>query len=246
MAPFDTPAYVLKLRFSGRIPPLRPLAGAVVYQGANYSGGSAVLAVGSYTAEQLSLAGIPPRALASLRPAVGYQVVGYSGDDFTGTSWTFSADNARLWSRITSLKVVFDPAAYFRITSVTNGLALDSGGDVPAGSDLKQWTWDGSTNLQWHAVDLGNGYYKLENRTNGLVADGWGATSDGATARQQAWNGSTNQQWLITHRGDGRYSIANRTTGLVLDGGGNVSSGSAAKQWAWGTSTNLLWTFTKI
>ncbi|MFE7277569.1 alpha-L-fucosidase [Streptomyces sp. NPDC057623] len=244
-APFDAPAYVLKLRFSGRIPPLRPLAGAVVHPGVNYSGGSAVLAVGGYTAEQLSLAGIPPRTLSSLRPAPGYQVVGYSGDDFTGTAWTFSADNARVRSRITSLKVVFDPAVYFRITNVTNGLALDSGGDAPAGSDLKQWTWDGSANLQWHAVDLGNGYYKLENRTNGLVVDGWGATSDGAPARQQAWNGGTHQQWLITHRGDGRHSLANRTTGLVLDGGGNVSSGSVTKQWTWGTSTNLLWTFTK-
>lgn len=244
-APFDAPAYVLKLRFSGRIPALRPLVGAVAHQGANYAGDSAVLAVGGYTAEQLSLAGIPPRTLSSLRLAPGYQVVGYSGDDFTGTSWTFTVDDARIGSRITSLKVVFDPAANFRVTNVTNGLALD-GGDVPAGADLKQRTWDGSANLQWHAVDLGNGYHRLENRGNGLVADGWGATSDGAPARQQAWTGSTNQQWLITHRGDGRYSLANRTTGLVLDGGGNVSSGSVTKQWTWDISTNLLWTLTKI
>ncbi|TPQ23958.1 alpha-L-fucosidase [Streptomyces sporangiiformans] len=250
-APFSAPAYVLKLHFSGRIPALRPLAGALVFKDVDYSGDSAVLALGSYTAEELTLAGMPPRTLSSLKLAPGYRIVGYSGDDFTGTSWTFTADKADLRAtggndKITSLKVIFNPSAYFRITNVTNGLALDSGGDVSGGSDLKQRTWDGHADLQWHAVDLGNGYYKLENRANGMVADGWGATSDGATVRQLEWNGHTNQQWLITHRGDGRYSLANRTTKLVLDGGGNVTSGAVAKQWAWGTSTNLLWTFSAV
>ncbi|SDP22316.1 alpha-L-fucosidase [Streptomyces sp. cf386] len=243
--PFDAPAYVLKLRFSGRIPALRPLTGAVAFNGFGYGGDSAALPLGGYTAEQLTLAGLPPRTLSSLRLAPGYELVGYSGDDFTGTSWTFTADNAGIRKRITSLKVVFNPSAHFRITNVTNGLALDSGGDVPSGSVLKQWTWDASPNLQWQAVDLGNGYYKLVNRANGMVADGWGATSDGATARQADWNGGTDQQWLIIHRGDDRYSLANRTTGLVLDGGGKVSAGSVTKQWTWGASTNLLWTFTE-
>ncbi|UUU28966.1 alpha-L-fucosidase [Streptomyces sp. CA-210063] len=245
-APFEAPAYVLKFRFSGRIPTLQPLTGALVFKDARYSGDSAVLALGDHTAEQLTLSGMPPRTLSSLKLAPGYEMVGHSGDDFTGTAWTFTADNPRIRNGITSLKVMFAPSARFRITNVTNGLALDSGGDVAGGSDLKQWTWDGSTNLQWHAVHLGDGHYRLENRGNGMVADGWGATSGGATVKQAEWNGGTNQQWLITHRGDGRYSLANRTTGLVLDGGGNVSSGSVAKQWAWGNSTNLLWTFTEV
>ena len=112
-------------------------------------------------------------------------MIGYSGDNFTGTSWTFTADNPDLRvtgnnDQITSLKVQFNPATYFRITNVTNGLALDSGGNVASGSNLKQWTWDGSTNLQWQAVDVGNGYYRLVNRTNGMVADGWGATGNGS------------------------------------------------------------------
>lgn len=241
-APFDAPAYVVKLRFSGRIPTLRPLTGAVAFQGVGYGGDSAVLPLGGYTAEQLTLAGLPPRTLSSLKLAPGYELICYSGDDFTGTSWTFTADNAGIRKRITSLKVGFNPSAHLRITNVTNGLALDSGGDVASGSDLRQGTWDASPDLQWQAVDLGDGHYKLVNRTNGMVADGWGATSDGATARQAGWNGGTDQQWLITHRGDGRYSIANRTTGLVLDGGGKVPAGSVTKQWTWGTSTNLLWT----
>ncbi|MGI5430384.1 alpha-L-fucosidase [Streptomyces sp. CA-179760] len=249
--PYSADAYVLKLVFSGRIPGLRPLAGAVGYRDVNHSGIAAVLPVCDYTADELTAAGLGRRTLSSLRLAPGYQLIGYSGDHFTGTSWTFTADNADLRGtggndRVTSLKVQFRPSTYFRLTNVTDGLALDSGGDVASGADLKQWTWDGSTNLQWQAVEVGGGYYKLVNRANGMVADGWGATTNGSAARQAAWNGGANQQWTITHRGDGRYSIANRTTGLVLDGGGDVPSGSVTKQWTYDSSTNLLWTFTAL
>ncbi|MDX3452006.1 alpha-L-fucosidase [Streptomyces sp. ME02-8801-2C] len=248
-APYTANAYVLKLTFSGQIPSLRPQTGAVTFTDVNYSGTGAVLAVGDYTAAQLQQSGLGSLSISSLWLAPGYRLVGYSGDNFTGTSWTFTADNPDLRvtgnnDQIASLRVQFNPATYFRVSNVTNGLALDSGGNVASGSNLKQWTWDGSSNLQWQAVDVGNGYYRLVNRTNGMVADGWGATSDGSPARQAAWNGGSNQQWTITHRGAGRYSITNRTTGLALDGGGNVSSGSVAKQWTFDTSTNLLWTFT--
>ncbi|MER6030933.1 alpha-L-fucosidase [Streptomyces sp. NPDC001851] len=250
-APFSAHAYVLKLTFSGRIPSLRPLSGAVVFGDVDYSGTSAVLPVGDWTADQLTLAGLGPRTLSSLRLAPGFQVIGYSGDNFSGTSWTFTADHPDLRvtgnnDQVTSLKVQFDPSTYFRLTNVTDGLVLDGGGNVASGSGLKQWTWDGSPNLQWQAVEVGGGYYKLVNRTNGMVADGWGATGNGSAARQAPWNGGTNQQWTITHRGDGRHTIANRTTGLVLDGGGNVAPGSATNQWAYGNSTNLLWTFTAL
>ncbi|MEU7874532.1 RICIN domain-containing protein [Dactylosporangium sp. NPDC049140] len=250
-APFSALAYVLKLTFSGPIPTLQPAAGAVVYQDVNYSGSTAVLANGSYTASQLRIMGMASLSITSLKLAPGCQIIGYSGDNFTGTAWTFTADNADLRvtgnnDAIVSLKVQFNPATYFRITNVTDGLVLDSGGNVASGSNLKQWTWNGSTNLQWQAVELGTGYYKLVNRANGMVADGWGATANGAAAQQAPWSGSTNQQWRITDHGNGRYSIANRTTGLVLDGGGNVAQGSITKQWGAGSSPNLQWTFTAL
>ncbi|MEU5106138.1 alpha-L-fucosidase [Streptomyces sp. NPDC021354] len=250
-APYSAGAYVLKLAFSGTIPGLRPLAGAVAFKEVDYSGDAAVLALGDYTAADLIAAGLGARTLSSLRPAPGYQVIGYAGDDFTGTSWTFTTENPDLRitgnnDQITSLRVQFNPGTHFRITNVTNALALDSGGNVASGSNLKQWTWDGSSNLQWQAVEVPGGCYRLVNRTNGMVADGWGATADGSAARQAAWNGGNNQQWTITHRGGDHYSIANRATGLVLDGGGNVASGSVTKQWTYGSSTNLLWTFTPL
>lgn len=250
-APYGAGAYVLKLTFSGAIPGLRPLAGAIAFTDVDYTGASAVLTLGDHTAADLTAAGPGPGTLSSLRPAPGHQVTGYSGDHFTGTAWTFTADNPDLRvtgnnDRITSLKVQFNPATYFRITNATNGLALDSGGSVDSGSPLKQWAWNGSSNLQWQAEAVADGYYRLVNRTNGMVADGWGATADGSPVRQAAWNGGSNQQWTITHRGGDRYSIANRTTGLALDGGGDVGSGAGAKQWTYGSSTNLLWIFTAL
>lgn len=226
-------------------------SGVAVFQDVHYSAAGAVLSLGGYTSSQLSAAGVGPRAISSLRVPQGFRVTGYSDDNFTGTPWTFTADNPDLRATgnndaIASLKVTFNPASYFRLVNVTNGLALDSGGNVAGGSNLKQWTPVDSPNLQWQAVDLGNGYHRLVNRTNGMVADGWGATSNGAPARQAAWNGGPQHQWQIADRGKGQYSIANRATGLVLDGGGHVPSGSATWQWAWENSTNLLWTFQPI
>ncbi|MFC5908424.1 alpha-L-fucosidase [Streptacidiphilus monticola] len=251
-APYSAQAYSLKLTFSGQIPTLKPaVAGATVFQDVNYSGVSAPLKLGSYTAAQLQAAGLANKSISSLQLTPGYQLVGYSGDNFTGTAWTFTANNADLRpggnnDAIVSLHVTFNPATYVRLTNVTDGLVLDSGGNVASGSNLKQWTWNGSSNLQWQIVDLGNGYYRLVNRTNGMVADGGGATTNGSPALQAAWNGGNNQQWLITDRGNGQYTIANRTTGLVLDGGGQVASGSVTKQWTWDGSTNLQWTVTAV
>ncbi|MFI2436195.1 alpha-L-fucosidase [Streptomyces sp. NPDC018693] len=222
-----------------------------VFQNVGYQGTHAVLPLGSYTSSQLSAAGLEPAMASSILVPDGFQVTGYSGDNFTGTAWTFTSNNPDL--RVTgnndviaSLRVTFNPATYFRLGNVTSGLALDSGGNFTSGSNLKQWEPIDHNNLQWQAIELGNGYYRLVNRTNGLVADGWGSTSNGDPVRQRAWDGSNNQQWQITHRGQGQYSIANRSTGLVIDGGGMVAAGAVTKQWTWVQSTNLLWTFRPV
>ncbi|MEV4141478.1 alpha-L-fucosidase [Dactylosporangium sp. NPDC049742] len=138
------------------------------------------------------------------------------------------------------------PSGWARISNVATGLALDSGGGVASGSQLKQWSWDGSANLQWQLVDAGGGWYRIVNRTNGMVADSWGDTANGATARQAPWNGGNNQQWRLDSMGNGRYQIVNRGTGTVLDSGGDTTVGSRVKLWAAGSSTNLQWTITAV
>jgi alpha-L-fucosidase len=231
--------------------PIGVSTSATVFQNVSYQGNSAILPLGSYTSSQLSAAGLGPAMASSILVPDGYQATGYSGDNFTGTAWTFTSSNPDLVATgnndaIRSLKVTFRPDKYFRLTNVTSRLVLDSGGDVASGSRLKQWSPGNYSNLQWQAVELGDGYYKLVNRTNGMVADGWGSTANGDPARQKAWDGSDTQQWRITPRGQGQYSIANRSTGLVLDSGGKVTSGSVTKQWTWQQNNNLLWTIRPV
>ncbi|MBP2706985.1 glycoside hydrolase N-terminal domain-containing protein [Microbispora sp. RL4-1S] len=136
--------------------------------------------------------------------------------------------------------------SYVRIANVSSGLVLDSGGNVASGSNLKQWNWDGSNNLQWQLVDLGGGWYRIVNRTNGMVADSWGNTANGAVCRQSAWNGGNNQQWRLNNTGNGRYQIINRGTGTALDGMGSTTAGSTVGMWTPNTNTNNLWTITNL
>ncbi|GHJ43734.1 alpha-L-fucosidase [Catellatospora sp. TT07R-123] len=138
------------------------------------------------------------------------------------------------------------PTGWVRLTNVTNGLALDGGGSVGYGSVVKEWTWDGSTNLQWQLVDSGSGYYRIVNRTNGMVVDSWGSTTNGANALQAPWNGGVNQQWRLNSMGNGRYQLVNRGCGMALDGRGSMPSGTTVGLWAPDASTNLQWTVTAI
>ncbi|WP_440107313.1 glycosyl hydrolase family 95 catalytic domain-containing protein [Streptosporangium sp. H16] len=149
--------------------------------------------------------------------------------------------------RLTGTGTPQQPPTYVRITNGTTGLALDSGGNVASGSNLKQWNSnDGSTNLQWQLVDLGGGWYRIVNRTNGMVIDSWGNTANGAVARQAAWNGGNNQQWRLNSVGNGRNQIINRGTGTALDGMGNSTAGSTVAMWTPNSSTNNQWTITGV
>ncbi|MFB9682314.1 alpha-L-fucosidase [Streptosporangium vulgare] len=137
------------------------------------------------------------------------------------------------------------PTGWVRIGNVATGLVLDSGGNVASGSNLKQWNYDGSANLQWQLVDLGSGWYRIVNRANGMVIDSWGAAS-GAFCRQASWSGNNNQQWRLDSLGNGRHQIVNRGTGLALDSGGNTTAGSSVKLWTPVSSPNLEWTITSV
>ena len=136
------------------------------------------------------------------------------------------------------------PAGWVKIANATTGLVVDSGGNVASGSNLKQWNYNGSTNLQWQFVSLGNGYYRIVNNTNGMVIDSWGNAANGAPARQTAWNGGNNQQWSLVSAGNGNYHIVNRTTGTALDGLGSTTIGSATDMWAVNSSTNNEYSIT--
>ncbi|MFI9812697.1 beta-L-arabinofuranosidase domain-containing protein [Saccharothrix variisporea] len=138
------------------------------------------------------------------------------------------------------------PTGWARLSNAATGLALDSGGSVASGSRLKQWSWDGSANLQWQLVDVGGGYVRIVNRANGMVADSWGNAANGAPAQQAPWNGGNNQQWRLTSVGNGRYQIINRGTGTALDGMGDTAVGATCAMWTPNSSPNNHWTITAV
>jgi alpha-L-fucosidase len=177
--------------------------------------------------------------------------------DASGLHLTMPGSSAPFTALAYSVKLTFSgqiptlgsggvSTSWVRIANVTSGLVLDGGGSVASGSNLKQWNYDGSANLQWQLIDLGNGYYRIMNRTNGMAADSWGNTANGAPARQSAWNGGNNQQWSLTSVGNGRYQIVNRGTGTALDGSGSTTAGSTAVMWAPNSNTNNQWTITGV
>ncbi|MDG4856614.1 alpha-L-fucosidase [Streptomyces sp. T-3] len=138
------------------------------------------------------------------------------------------------------------PTGWVRIANAGTGLVLDSGGSVPSASGLKQWTWNGSSNLQWQLVDLGGGWFRIVNRANGMVADSWGNAANGATCLQATWNGHNNQQWRLNSLGNGRYQIINRGTGTALDSAGDSTAGSKTIMWAPNSHPNNQYTVTAL
>lgn len=138
------------------------------------------------------------------------------------------------------------PASWTKIANGATGLVVDSGGNVASGSPLKQWNWDGSTNLQWQLVDVGGGYYRIVNRTNGMVIDSLGNSANGAAAGQSAWNGGNNQQWRLNSVGNGLHQIITRGSGTALDGGGDSTAGGSVIMWTPNASTNNAWIITGV
>ena len=80
-----------------------------VYQNVNYGGFYSQLAIGSYTLAQLQAKGVSDNDITSLTVPMGYSVTVYDGDNFTGTSKTFTENSGWLsdWNdKITSLKII--------------------------------------------------------------------------------------------------------------------------------------------
>ncbi|MBE1583395.1 RICIN domain-containing protein [Nonomuraea angiospora] len=153
-------------------------------------------------------------------------------------------------SAANDLALWYDESAgtdWLRALPIGNGrLGAMVSGNVASGSVLKQWSYNGSTNLRWQLLDLGGGWYRIVNRTNGMVIDSGGDGANGAGARQSAWNGGDNQQWRLNSMGSGRYQIINRGTDTALDGMGNNTAGSTVAMWTPNNTTNNQWTITGV
>jgi hypothetical protein len=74
-------------------------SGVTFYQDYNYGGtASQVLPVGTYTTAQLAARGMPNDWASSVRVSSGRTVIMYANDNFTGQSWTRTADTPNFGS----------------------------------------------------------------------------------------------------------------------------------------------------
>jgi hypothetical protein len=73
-----------------------PLNIATMYKDCNYTGTGVALALGDYDMFALNAKGIANDDVSSFRVTAGYEIVVYADYNFTGTSYTFNADDACL------------------------------------------------------------------------------------------------------------------------------------------------------
>ncbi|GAA1364417.1 glycosyl hydrolase family 95 catalytic domain-containing protein [Catellatospora chokoriensis] len=86
------------------------------YPDPSYGGTGVGLGVGSYDLAQLQAAGITNDSVSSIRVPAGFTVTAYADGGFSGTAWTFTADNANLAGTGNN-----DAISALRITNSTGG-----------------------------------------------------------------------------------------------------------------------------
>ena len=102
------------------------------------------------------------------------------------------------------------PTGWVKISNVTTGLVLDSGGSVASGSNLKQWSYNGSTNLQWQFVKPRQRLLPHRQQHQRHGRGQLGQHRQRRAARQASWNGGNNQQWSLQSAGNSNFHIVNR------------------------------------
>ena len=134
------------------------------------------------------------------------------------------------------------------IYSIKSGLGSDMVIDIDAnrnanGTNIQQWSNNGSDAQKWQFKSDGMGYYMITNPINGKVLDvSGGGLRNGTNVNLWDANGTLAQKWQIVSEGDGIYTIYSARSGLVLDvaygsakNGANVqiheSNGTDAQRW---------------
>lgn len=147
----------------------------------------------------------------------------------------------------------FESGAYYKIKSAHSGkvLTVESGG-----SNVHQWTWNGSRRQQWQIIHRGGRDYVLVNRDSGKVLEvtrtaGVPSLHDGANVRENDWRGRDHQQWTM-ERPSGllqntRQIIELKFRNKVLDiSGRRTTNGANIHQWRRHGADSQRWQIIKV
>jgi alpha-L-fucosidase 2 len=193
--------------------------GPTFYPDINYGGTGVKLGVGNYDLAQLQSTGIGNDAISSIRVPSGFTVTAYADSGFSGTSWTFTADNANLINSGNN-----DAISSLKITSSGSGTALRAHANsqyVTAGANplIANSTTVGAAQL-FDLVDQGNGNVALRAHANSQ----W-VCAENAGAAALIANRASVGQWetfQLIQNSDGSVSFKSAANGMYVtaDNGG--------------------------
>ena len=227
-----------------------PPSGVTFYQDYNYGGSaSQALRAGSYTTAQLAAKGMPNDWASSVKVPSGYTVILYAGDNFSGTSWTLTADQSEFGSlgandQVSSVVVQGGITGTYKLVARHSGKALDAyGAQTANGTQIIQWGYGGGANQKWTISDDG-GAYKIIGVQSGKCVDINGlGTANGTKVQLWDYVGGSNQKFSITATDSGYYRITpTHATGSCLDVEGvSTADGANVHLWQWLGGSNQQW-----
>ena len=135
------------------------------YQDTAFGGTGVGLGVGSYTTAQMTAAGIPNNWVSSMRIPAGFSVQVYDGD-LSGTSWTYTGDNANMVTTGNN-----DVVSSIRITSTGGTTDLALGATATASATEGSFTASRAVNGQWTANSGYEGWVSTVGKPQWIVLD---------------------------------------------------------------------------
>lgn len=135
------------------------------------------------------------------------------------------------------------------IRSVATGKCLDVPSSSTAnGTNLQQWTCNGTNAQKFHISPTSDGYFKIINVNSNKAVDVRDAsTAQNAVIHQWDYVGGGNQQWKFVNRGGNDISIQARHTDMAVDlYWGNAADGTGIVQYPYVGGTNQRWTFDNV
>lgn len=137
----------------------------------------------------------------------------------------------------------------YEIKNRNSGKCLTTlNGSYANGTQVVQYTCNGSANQEWNITEIGSGIYNIVQVGSGKYADIEGASTM-AGANNIIWpgNGGDNQKWNIIDQGSGFYHIINLNSGLYLDISGASTSDDAYNiQWYANGGQNQDWSMVPV
>ncbi|MBP5198495.1 MAG: RICIN domain-containing protein [Lachnospiraceae bacterium] len=216
-----------------------------IYQDINYGGRSASLGLGDYNLSSLVAKGFKNDDLSSIKVPLGYKVILYADDNFSGATKVVTGDTSWIGSdfndKVSSIKVI---KAQYRFVNRNSGLALDiDGASTANGANVQQWTINGTVAQGFELTANSDGTYSILSIMHGKSFDvaEWSNENGGNI---QIWdNASTdNQKWYINDAGNGYVYITSKFSGKCLDAEGwYTHAGGNVHQWDYLGNANQQW-----